>query len=60
LNIKKPILLPLELQVQLKKEKEQLEAAAAEARLKELEELENKLMQLEGNNPLQERKPTHL
>lgn len=46
--------------MQLKKEKEQLEAAAVEARLKELEELENKLMQLEGNNPLQERKPAHL
>lgn len=48
LNVKKPMLLPLELQIQLKREKEKMEAAIAEAKARELEELENQLMQIDG------------
>ena len=41
LNVKKPLLLPLELQIALKREKEKQDLAAAEAKLRELEELES-------------------
>ena len=47
LNVKKPMLLPLELQIQLKREKEKMEAAIAEAKARELEELENQFMQID-------------
>ena len=42
------MLLPLELQIALKREKEKQELAASEAKLRELEELENQLMQIDG------------